>query len=215
MLKIKLLVLNPFQVNTFILYDSTKECVIIDPACYDDAEKIALEEFIEEEKLQPKFALNTHGHIDHILGNNFVTEKYNIPLKVHKDTLFFIERSKEYGQTFGFEIQDQVKPSTLIEDGDILTFGQQQLKAILVPGHANGSLCFYHEKEKKLFCGDVLFKGGIGRTDLPTGNYDKLIKNINEKLLTLPEDVVVYPGHGPETTINEEKNSNPFLTRMI
>ncbi len=123
----------------------------------------------------------------------------------------FIENGKEYAMTFGFEVEDLVKPDEFLDDGDIIEFGGQKLKVIHTPGHADGSLCFYNEQAGKLFCGDVLFKAGIGRTDLPTGNYDTLISNIKEKLLVLPEDVVVYPGHGPETTIGMEKKANPFL----
>ena len=209
--KLKTFTFNPFQVNTYVLYDESGQCVIIDPACYEDTEKKILAEFIMKEKLEPLFVLNTHGHVDHILGNNFITKEFNIPLKTHNDSLYFIEKGKEYAQVFGFEIQDQVKPEEFLEDGGVINYGNQQLKLIYTPGHADGSLCFYHQEDGLLFCGDVLFKAGMGRTDLPTGDYDKLIKNIKEKLMVLPEDVIVYPGHGPETTIGEEKYNNPFI----
>ncbi len=211
MTKTKLFVFNPFQVNTYVLYDDAGKCIIIDPACYEDPEKRALSDFIKKEGLEPVMILNTHCHIDHILGNNFVKNEFGIPLKTHKDSLMFIENGKEYAMTFGFEVEDLVKPDEFLDDGDIIEFGGQKLKVIHTPGHADGSLCFYNEQAGKLFCGDVLFKAGIGRTDLPTGNYDTLISNIKEKLLVLPEDVVVYPGHGPETTIGMEKKANPFL----
>ena len=211
MTKTKLFVFNPFQVNTYVLYDDVGKCIIIDPACYEDPEKRALSDFIKNEGLEPVMILNTHCHIDHILGNNFVKNEFGIPLKTHKDSLMFIENGKEYAMTFGFEVEDLVKPDEFLDDGDIIEFGGQKLKVIHTPGHADGSLCFYNEQAGKLFCGDVLFKAGIGRTDLPTGNYDTLISNIKEKLLVLPEDVVVYPGHGPETTIGMEKKANPFL----
>ena len=211
MTKIKVFAFNPFQVNTYILYDDSGQCVIIDPACYEDPEKRMLSDFIKGEGLKPLLALNTHCHIDHILGNNFVTKEFSIPLKTHKDSMIFIENAKEYALTFGFEVEDPVKPDGFLADNDIVEFGSQKLKVIHTPGHADGSICFYNEKDGFLFCGDVLFKAGIGRTDLPTGNYDTLIKNINEKLLVLPADVIVYPGHGPETTIGSEKSSNPFL----
>ncbi len=209
--KLKTFTFNPFQVNTYLLYDDTGQCVIIDPACYEDTEKKMLAEFIRKEKLEPLFVLNTHGHVDHILGNNFITKEFNIPLKAHKGSLYFIEKGKEYAQVFGFEIQDQVKPDEFLNDGEVIDFGNQQLKVIHTPGHADGSLCFYHQEDNLLFCGDVLFKAGIGRTDLPTGDYEKLIKNIKEKLMVLPEEVIVCPGHGPDTTIGEEKNNNPFI----
>ncbi len=211
-MRIKTFAFNPFQVNTYLLYDDSGRCVIIDPACYEDPEKRVLSDFIKKEKLNPVLALNTHCHIDHILGNNFVTREFAVPLKVHKGSLMFIKNGKEYALSFGFEVEEIVKPNGFLEDGDIIEFGRQQLKVIYTPGHADGSVCFYHQDEGFLFCGDVLFKAGIGRTDLPTGNYDMLIRNINEKLLVLPEDVIVYPGHGPETTIGMEKRSNPFIS---
>ncbi len=211
MLKIKTFVFNPFQVNTYLLYDDTGQCVIIDPACYEDPEKLALADFVGKEGLNPVLALNTHCHIDHILGNNFVTGKFSIPLKVHKDSMVFIKNGKEYALSFGFEIEEIAMPDGFIAEGDIIEFGNRQLKVIHTPGHADGSICLYEHKAGVLFCGDVLFKSGIGRTDLPTGNYDNLISNIKEKLMLLPDDVVVYPGHGPDTTIGMEKRNNPFL----
>ncbi len=212
MVKIKTFVFSPLQVNTYLVFDESGKCVIIDPACYDDKEKFILVDFIKKENLEPVLLLSTHGHIDHILGNNFVIKEYNIPFKTHKDSVFFIENAREHAQAFGFEVQDQVKPDGFIDNGDIVSFGDQQFEVIHLPGHADGSLCFYHIEQKLLFCGDVLFKGGIGRADLPTGDYNKLISNINEKLMVLPEDVRVFPGHGPETTIGYEKSNNPVIS---
>lgn len=215
MTKIRVFAFNPLQVNTYLLYDESGQCVIIDPACYEDPEKRALSEFIKKEKLKPVMALNTHCHIDHILGNNFVTKEFSIPLKTHKDSLMFIEKGKEYAMTFGFEVQELKKPDGYLEDGEVIEFGQQQLELIHTPGHADGSICFYHKQSGLLLCGDVLFRAGIGRTDLPTGDFDTLIESIKQKLFVLPDDVIVYPGHGPETTIGEEKRSNPFLQGSI
>lgn len=211
MTKIKLFVFNPFQVNTYVLYDDSGECIIIDPACYEDTEKRALADFIKTKGLKPKQAINTHCHIDHILGNNFVSKQFDIPIITHKDSMVFIESGKEYALNFGFEVEELAEPAGFVDEGDLINFGDQQLKVILTPGHAAGSICFYHEKGGFVFCGDVLFKSGIGRTDLPTGNYDTLINSINNKLMVLPEDVIVYPGHGPETNIGMEKRNNPFL----
>ncbi len=214
MIQIKVLVFNPFQVNTYILYDETGECAIIDPACYETFEEEMLHEFISSNKLKPVLHLYTHCHIDHVLGTNFIYEKYGIKPMTHIDSKVFIQNAKAHGTGFGFNIQELVMPEKWIEDEEVLSFGKQKLKAILTPGHANGSLCYYDEKNEFVVCGDVLFHGGIGRTDLPTGDYETLINSINTKLLTLPDNVVVFPGHGDKSTIGFEKSNNPFLTGM-
>jgi glyoxylase-like metal-dependent hydrolase (beta-lactamase superfamily II) len=208
---IKPLVFNAFQVNTFVLFDETKECVIIDPACYEPHEEKELIAFIEKEGLKPVAVLYTHCHIDHILGNNFVVKHYKIPALAHRDSLPFMATSPSYGTTFGFEVDEPIMPGKFIEDGQEISFGNQKLKALHTPGHAAGSICFYHEKDGFVIAGDVLFSGSIGRTDLPTGDFELLISSINEKLMTLPDEVKVFPGHGPATTIGHERNTNPFL----
>jgi hydroxyacylglutathione hydrolase len=208
---IKTFTFNPFQVNTYLLYDDTKECVIIDPACYEPHEETALISFIEEAGLRPVSILFTHGHVDHILGGQFVCNRYGLKPQAHKDALPFLANSVEHGRTFGFEAKKPVMPEEFLSEGDTIRFGKQQMKVILTPGHADGSLCFYHEKDRVLIAGDVLFQEGIGRTDLPTGDYDTLITSINSKLFTLPPDVEVFPGHGPSTTIGHERDHNPFL----
>ncbi len=211
MIKIKEFVLNPFQVNTYILYDDSGECAIIDAACYEKNEKNQLTDFIREEGLKPVAQLFTHCHIDHILGSRFISKTYKLKPLTHKDSMPFLENSREYGKVFGFDVEKPIMPESYIEEGDVVAFGNQTLRVIETPGHAAGSLCFYHEEEGLLFAGDVLFKQGIGRTDLPTGNHDLLIKSILDKLMKLPENTTVYPGHGPATTIKDER-SNPFLT---
>jgi len=211
MLQIKIFPFNPFQVNTYLLYDETGECAIIDASCYTDPEKQTLKNFIEDQNLKPSMLLTTHGHIDHILGNNFVYETWNLKPIVHKDGLGFLEEAVDYAQTFGFVVDKPVMPDQYLEDGQTVTFGNQQLKVLSTPGHAAGSVCFYHEIEKFVIVGDVLFQNSIGRTDLPTGNYEMLRQSIFSKLFTLPDDVKVYCGHGPATTIGDEKQNNPFL----
>lgn len=211
MTTIKTLVFNAFQVNTYILFDETRQCVIIDPACYEPGEEEELAAYIETEGLMPVAVLYTHGHIDHILGNNFAVSAFGIPAKAHADTLPFIKNSPVYGKTFGFDAAEPILPKEFIEDGQVITFGNQRLKALSTPGHAAGSICYYHEADGFLISGDVLFAGSIGRTDLPTGDFDLLIQSINDKLLALPDNVKVYPGHGPATTIGHERNTNPFL----
>ncbi len=212
MIQIKTFVFNPFQVNCYVLYDETGACAIIDPSCYEKHEEKELAGFIEEAGLKPECILFTHCHIDHILGSRFVSKKYKLKPLTHKDSLLFLENSKEYGKSFGFDVSRPIMPEKFLEDGDAVKFGNQELKVLHAPGHADGSLCYYHEKAGFVVVGDVLFNNGIGRTDLPTGDYDTLIKSIFEKLMDLPEEVTVYPGHGPSTSIGYEKKSNPFLT---
>ncbi|MDR4989012.1 MAG: MBL fold metallo-hydrolase [Bacteroidales bacterium] len=212
MVQIRRFTFNPFQVNTYVLYDETGECAIIDASCYEKHEKKELAAFIEEQQLKPVLQLLTHCHVDHMLGSRFVSKTYRIKPLTHKDSLTFLENSKEYGKVFGFDVEKPVMPEMFLDDGDIVSFGNQELKVIYTPGHAAGSLCYYHESAKLIFAGDVLFQNSIGRTDLPTGNHDELIKSILQKLLILPDEAAVYPGHGPETTIGEERKANPFLT---
>ena len=209
---IKQFVFNPFQVNNFVLYDDTGECAIIESSCYDKEEKKQLAAFIKENSLKPVLQLFTHCHIDHMVGSRFVSKTFHLKPLTHEDSMPFLKNSKEYGKVFGFDVDKPVMPDIFLQDGDIAEFGNQQLRVIHTPGHAAGSLCFYNEADGSVFAGDVLFQGGVGRTDLPTGDHDLLIKSILQKLLILPEDTRVYPGHGPDTTIGEEKRSNPFLT---
>lgn len=203
---------NPFQVNTYILYDDTGECAIIDASCYEKDEKKQLADFIEEKQLKPVLQLFTHCHIDHMLGSRFVSKTYKLKPLTHKDSLPFLENSKEYGKAFGFDVEKPVLPEVFIDDGDILMFGKQELKVLHTPGHAAGSLCYYHEPGNHVIVGDVLFQGSIGRTDLPTGDHDLLIKSILQKLMVLPGNTTVYPGHGPSTLIADERTANPYLT---
>ena len=211
MVQIGIQTFNPFQVNTYILSDETGECVIIDPACYEPHEEQQLAGFIEQEGLKPVAILYTHCHIDHILGNNFVIRRFGLKPLAHKDSLPFLINSRSHGKTFGFEVEDPILPEEYLDDGQEVAFGNQKLKALHTPGHAAGSLCFYHKEDGILIAGDVLFHQSIGRTDLPTGDFELLIRSIEEKLLSLPDEVKVYPGHGPSTTIGEERKHNPFL----
>ncbi|MDX9942770.1 MAG: MBL fold metallo-hydrolase [Bacteroidales bacterium] len=211
MVQIKSLVFNPFQVNTYILWDDTGECMIIDPACYEPDEEEILADSIEKAGLKPIALLYTHCHIDHILGNNFAVRHFDLKPLAHRDSLPFMTSSRSYAINYGFEVEDPILPEKYLKDGQEIGFGHQKLKALHTPGHAAGSLCFYHEEEGFVIVGDVLFQQSIGRTDLPTGDFDLLIRSIQEKLLTLPDEVKVFPGHGPSTTIGEERRHNPFL----
>jgi hydroxyacylglutathione hydrolase len=203
---------NPFEENTYILYDETKECAIIDPGCHSYAEKQELAGFISTQKLTPVKLLLTHTHIDHIFGNNFVCGKYNLKPEVNELELPMLQNAKMIGQMYGIEIEPSPEPGKLLKDVGEVKFGNNELQFIFTPGHSRGSLCFYNSEQKFVIAGDVLFNGSIGRTDLPGGDYNTLIKSIREKLFTLGDDIKVYPGHGPTTTIGHERKHNPFLT---
>ena len=212
MIKIKIFEFNPIQVNTYILYDDTMECVIIDPGCYGVTEEDVLKNFIDSEKLKPVKVINTHAHTDHILGNHFVIENYNVGLEIHKGGDYFIKNAASWAEMLGFHIDIVDQPTKYLEDNDIITFGNSELEVAFTPGHADGSICLISRKDKFVISGDVLFSGSVGRTDLPTGNFELLEKSIKEKLYTLDDDYTVYPGHGPSTTIGTEKHSNPFVS---
>lgn len=212
MLQIKIFEFNPFQENSYVLYDETKQCVIIDPGCYDKDEEEALEGFIDENELDVVALLNTHCHVDHVLGNYFVKEKYNVKLFIHQKDEVVLRAAKVYAPNYGMHHYKETEPDSYLEEGDEVAVGNQKLKVLFVPGHAPGHIAFYHESKKILIGGDVLFYNSIGRTDLPGGSFNTLIQSIRTKFFTLPDDVIVYPGHGPETTIGFEKKTNPFLS---
>ncbi len=210
-MQIHKLTFNDFRVNTYILTDQTRECLIVDAACHMPEEEQQLSRFIKEKHLMPVKMVNTHNHIDHILGNLFVRETYNIPLIAHKAGDGFLKTAEGSASVFGFQLKGTVKPECYVAEGDNITFGETTLKVLYTPGHAVGSICLYEKKAGILISGDVLFRDSIGRTDLPTGDYELLNENIKNKLYSLPDETVVYPGHGPETTIGEEIMNNPFV----
>lgn len=211
-MKIEKLTFNNFMENTFIVYDQTKECIIIDPGCYSEEEKDKLLSFIKSNKLKPTLLINTHCHIDHIFGNNFVNKIWDIELAINKLDLEILNSAHLVAQSYGFNnYEPSPLPSRYIKEGDFITFGQSKLKIIFTPGHAPGHISLYSQKDNFIISGDVLFMNSIGRTDLPGGDYEILIKTIKTKLLTLPEKTKVYCGHGPDTTIDNEKKNNPFL----
>lgn len=209
---IKGFIFNFFQENTYIIYDETNEALIIDAGCYTAGEKQLLKNYIEENKLTLKRLINTHLHIDHQFGNKFVFDTFGIKPEASADDEFLLENIVNQARSFGLPVNEAVQPlGGFIKDNQEIIFGNVTLTAISVPGHSPGGIAFYIKKEGILFSGDVLFQGSIGRTDLPQGNYSTLIRSIKEKLLPLPDSTVVYCGHGPSTTIGEEKKNNPFL----
>ena len=211
MLNIKSFTFGPFQENMFVLHDANDECVIIDPGCYTNAEQVILKNYIEKEGLKPVLLLNTHCHVDHVAGNRFVHDTYGLLPVIHKADLIVLENQQRVCDTYGLNCDPSPMPDKYIEDGDIISFGKTKLKVFYTPGHAPGHVVFYNEENKFVINGDVLFSGSIGRTDLPLCSYDDLEHSIRTKLYTLPNDTVVYCGHGPSTTIGHEKKNNPFI----
>lgn len=208
---IKTFTFSPFMENTYVVYDETNECIIIDPGCVTDAEKAKLLQFITDNQLSVKHLINTHLHLDHAFGNLFVEQTFGVQAQAHPEDEFLLQQISAQAEAFGMRYNEQPELKQYLAEGDCIAFGTTTLTAIHVPGHSPGSLCYYDPQSATLFAGDVLFQGSIGRTDLPKGNYEQLISNITEKLLTLPSETIVYCGHGPSTTIGDEKNHNPYL----
>ena len=201
-----------FPVNCYVIWDETKEATIIDPGCFYDEEKRKLKDFIIDKELTVKHLLNTHLHLDHIFGNPFVLSEFGLSAEAHQADEFWIDEAPKQSRTFGFQLNEAPVPrGKYLADGDKIMFGNTTLEAIHVPGHSPGSLVYYSKADNCLFSGDVLFQGSIGRADLAGGNFDDLISNISDRLFTLPNDTVVYPGHGGPTTIGAEKRDNPFF----
>ncbi|MCO6501083.1 MAG: MBL fold metallo-hydrolase [Vicingus serpentipes] len=213
MINVHYFTFNGFQENTYVLYDDTKECVIIDPGCYSNEEQKELSKFITDKQLKPIKLLNTHCHIDHVLGNNFVASTYQVGLEMHKNDLPILHATPEYGHMYGFNIDKSPEPTTFLDEGDVVPFGNSELSIVYAPGHAPGHIAFISHNDKFVIGGDILFYQSIGRTDLPGGDYNTLINSIKTKFLTLPDDYKVYTGHGPSTTIGFEKSNNPFLNQ--
>ena len=211
MLKIKHFTFNPVQENTYVLFNEKDACCIIDPGCYFGNERRTLEEFIVEQKLNPKYLLNTHCHLDHVFGNKFVHDSYGLTLHLHEKEKIVLDNAPAAGLAWNMPFENYRGDLIFLNEGDTVVMDQDILKILLTPGHSPGSICFYCEKQKFIIGGDVLFRLSIGRSDLPGGDFDTLMKSIQQKLFVLPDDVIVYPGHGEPTTIGFEKKNNPFL----
>jgi hydroxyacylglutathione hydrolase len=212
MIEVKTFVFNNFQENTFVLYDETGECVIIDPGCSNINEQNQLDEFISSKKLKPVGFYNTHLHIDHMFGNDYVKQKYGLKFLIHPDGIHFLNTAIGFASVFGHDLKHVPDHDGYMHEGDQIKFGNSVLDIVETPGHAAGSFCFISHEQKFVIAGDVLFSGSVGRTDLPSGDMDTLLNSIRAKLLPLGDDFLVYCGHGPETTIGEERKYNPFLS---
>jgi hydroxyacylglutathione hydrolase len=212
MLQIKSFTFNLFQENTYILYDeNTRDGCIIDAGNSESQEDAILFDFIEKQKLNIKRLLNTHAHIDHILGNKKVAERYNLKPELHESDLFTFENTKRNSLIFGFVLDDTPSPELSLKEGAVITISDNELEILFTPGHSKGSVSFYCRKQGFVISGDVIFNQSIGRTDLPGGNQQILLNSIAEKIYTLPPETVIYSGHGPETSVAYEMKHNPFI----
>lgn len=214
-MNVKAFTFSPFAENTYVLYDDTGECAIVDPGCYGPAEEKQLTDFIETKKLTPVRLINTHCHIDHIFGIPFVSKKYGLSLEIHQGEVVVLKFADQMGVMYGTPVDKMPEPGRFLNEGDVVKFGNTELEIFFTPGHSPASICFYHRKSQQLISGDVLFKDSIGRTDLPGGDYETLMHSIFSRLLVLDDDVKVYAGHMESTTIGDERRRNPFIHEYL
>ena len=208
---IKTFYFNDLRTCCYVLWDDTKECVIVDAGCYSESEKGRLAKFVYENGLKPVKLLQTHGHFDHVMGCMFARKQWDIPAYMNHGDIPQVARASSYGGYFGYSFEDPGEEFIDLKDGDEITFGHTALKVLHTPGHSKGGVVYYNEAEKYVITGDSLFAQSIGRTDLPGGDLDELMVSLKNKILALPEETKVYPGHGPATDIATEKQTNPFM----
>ena len=211
MLSIKCFQFSPIQENTYLLYNEFNSCIIIDPGCYFEEEREILAQFILSNRLKPQILLNTHCHLDHVFGNKFVSEKYKLIPQIHPNEKQVLDYAPTSGLMYNMPFDNYNGPLTYIEAGEKVQLDNDELVSIFTPGHSPGSLSFYCKPQQFLIGGDVLFHRSIGRTDLPGGNFEMLISSIKNELFVLPDETIVYSGHGQTTNIGDEKRENPFL----
>lgn len=212
MLQIKKFTFNMFSENTFVVWDEiTKDCAVVDPGCFDEYEEKELSDFIEKNNFKVKYLINTHCHIDHIFGCEFIKEKFSPVYLAPEKDIPLLENVNVQSKKIEIEFSTSILPDKYITEQTVVELGESELKFLFTPGHTPGEYCIYFQDEKFCITGDVLFYDSIGRTDLWGGNYDDLIKSIREKLLTLPDETTIFPGHGLQSTILRERTENPFL----
>ncbi len=212
MIDIQEFVFNPFQENTYILFDDSKECIIIDPGCSTNQEQESLKSFLKGRGLNLVKMVFTHGHLDHVCGAAFIHDEFALSPQCHALDKELLEQVVAQGRSYGFELQAPPVPDRFLEECDKISFGNSSLNVLHTPGHSRGHIVLHNEAQKFLIAGDVLFQGSIGRTDLPGGDYDTLIRSIQSKILSLADETIVYSGHGPSTTVGNEKLYNPYLS---
>jgi glyoxylase-like metal-dependent hydrolase (beta-lactamase superfamily II) len=211
MIKVEHFTFNPFAENTYVLSNEKDEALIIDPGCYFTEEEKMLQNYITTKRLKPLLLLNTHCHLDHVFGNNWVHKTYGLELHLHQGEVVVLETAPASGNLYGLGFTNYKGPLHFLKEGDEIVFGDNKLKVLFTPGHSPASVCFYCEAQHFIIGGDVLFRESVGRFDLPGGNEEVLYKSIREKLYVLPDETIVYPGHGEPTTIGHEKKFNPFV----
>ena len=211
MIHIQSFTFNPFYENTYLLYDDSSECIIIDPGCSNASENLEISTFIVDNKLKPVHLINTHCHIDHILGNKYISTRYQLKLTAHKKETQVLDFGTQTAMMYQIPYDPSPPIEIFIDEGDIVKFGHSELNVLFTPGHSPASISLLNKESKILISGDVLFQGSIGRTDLPGGNFETLTRVIRSKFFTLTDDIVVYPGHGDSTTVGIEKRTNPFF----
>lgn len=212
MLTVQTFTFNPVQENTYVLYNETGQCCIIDPGCYFASEEMALQAFIQTNRLTPTLLLNTHCHLDHIFGNRFVHRTWGLQLHLHRAEKIVLDHGPQSGKAWGLPFENYDGELVYLEAGDQIRIGNDTLDVLLTPGHSPGSVCFYQAQQGFVIGGDVLFNRSVGRTDLPGGDFATLERSIRTQLYTLPDATIVYPGHGVTTTIGAEKQENPFVS---
>jgi len=211
MLTVKRFIFNPIQENTYVVYDGKDACAIIDPGCYFPEEKKILSVWLDEHRLHPNILLNTHCHLDHVFGNKWVAEQYDLELQMGEKELWTFRFAPESGIRWSMPFENYSGKIIFLSEGDEIKLGEDILEVLFVPGHSIGHVAFYNRKQGFVIAGDLLFRMGIGRTDIPGGDADLLLHSIQNKLMVLPNETIVYPGHGEPTTIGFEKENNPFL----
>lgn len=214
MISIKDFQFNMLPVNTYVVWDETKEAVVIDPGCYYPEEGEQLCTFIRSNGLKIKHLLNTHLHFDHIYGNPIIENEFGVLAEANEADMPWLTEIRQRLAAFGIHSKvtiNPIQPENRLKDGDTIAFGNTVFYVLQIPGHSPGSVVFYSETDGVLFTGDVIFQGSIGRTDFPDGNHEDLISGIRNKLMTLPDSTVIYPGHGPSTSIGYERNNNPYI----
>ncbi len=212
MSRIKIFTFNPFQENTYVLHSEKGNCIIVDPGCYDETERNRFLTYIRQNDLKPKRLINTHCHLDHIFGNAFIYEEFGLKPEFHQGELEMYSMQEYIARSYGLQISIGPKPEVFLRQDDYITLDEISLKLLFAPGHSAASLCLYDAVEGYVIAGDVLFRESIGRTDLPGGDYDTLISSIRRELLPLDDAIIVYSGHGPQTTIGHERRYNPFIS---
>ena len=211
MLTLQSFTYGPFQENTYVLYNEHNEAIIIDPGMYELNEFDAFFSYLSEMDLKPTLLLNTHTHIDHIFGNAAVVMKYKVPLAFHELDKPVFDHQLTARAMYNLTFVPSPAPDYYLKENELVTLGSDSLQILLCPGHSPGSVCFYHKEQQFVIGGDVLFQQSIGRSDLPGGDYYTLVNSIHTQLFTLPDEVSVYSGHGPKTSIGFEKMNNPFV----